>query len=180
MKKRKAILISGVTLVALLLVGVFGVIPALAQDPPPTGDDVDADVAFPFAGPHGLRGDGLLNGDWTMFDKMAEALGLTPDELFDRSHDAGMTLEEIAEEEGVEMEDLRDALMADRMEAMREAIEQAVEDGRISEERADWMLEGIEQGFGPMGMGRGFGHMGGRGGRRAPFGSGERAPDMDR
>ncbi|MGD2144997.1 MAG: hypothetical protein PVF54_11010 [Anaerolineae bacterium] len=34
-------------------------------------------------------------------------------------------------------------------EAMRDAITQAVEDGRISQEQADWLLEGLEQGFTP-------------------------------
>ena len=43
-------------------------------------------------------------------------------------------------------------------QAMREAIEQAVEDERLTQERADWLLEGLDQGFFPMGRGFGFGH----------------------
>jgi hypothetical protein len=45
---------------------------------------------------------------------------------------------------------------AARGEATREAIQQAVEDGTLSQEQADWMLEGLDQGFFP--GGRDFGH----------------------
>jgi hypothetical protein len=49
---------------------------------------------------------------------------------------------------------------------MRDAIAQAVEDGKMSQEQADWLLEGLDKGFLP--RGRGFGHgpgmRGGRGG----------------
>jgi hypothetical protein len=110
---------------------------------------------------------GARGGQWTMFDTAAEALGLTPEELFAELH-AGKTLDEIAEAQGVEMEAVQDALKAARGEAMRQAIEQAVEDGKMSQEQADWMLEGLEQGFAP--MGRGFGRGRGRGGCSCPEG----------
>jgi hypothetical protein len=105
-------------------------------------------------GGFGRFGDGF----WTMYDEVAEALGLTPDELFAELH-GGKSLEEIAEAQGVEMEAVRDALEAARGELMQDAIAQAVENGRMTQEQADWLLEGIEQGFLP--RGRGFG--GGRG-----------------
>jgi hypothetical protein len=88
----------------------------------------------------------------TMYDDVAEALGLAPEDLFAQLHD-GKTLAEIAEEGGVEIEAVRDALADARAEAGRQAIEQAVEDGRMTQEQADWMIEGLEQGFSP---GRGF------------------------
>ena len=47
------------------------------------------------------------------------------------------------------------------------AGEQAVEDGRLSQEQADWLLKGLEQGLFP--MGRGFGHGWGEG--ECPCGS---------
>jgi hypothetical protein len=50
---------------------------------------------------------------------------------------------------------------------MQQAIEQAVEDGRLSQEQADWLLKGLEQGLFP--MGRGFGHGWGEG--ECPCGS---------
>ena len=106
---------------------------------------------------------GWGGGSWTIFDTIAEALGLTPNELFTESHDEGKTVVEIAEERGVDLSAVKDTLDARRAEARQEAIQQAVEDGRITQEQADWMLEGIEQGyglgFGGRGMGRG-GHFG--------------------
>jgi hypothetical protein len=97
-------------------------------------------------GGFGRFGDGF----WTMYDEVAEALGLTPDELFAELH-GGKSLEEIAEAQGVEMEAVRDALEAARGELMQDAIAQAVENGRMTQEQADWLLEGIEQGFLPRG-----------------------------
>jgi hypothetical protein len=50
---------------------------------------------------------------------------------------------------------------------MEQAIDQAVEDGSLSQEQADWMLEGLEQGFfprGPKGQGFDFGRRWGGGG----------------
>jgi hypothetical protein len=44
---------------------------------------------------------------------------------------------------------VQDAMNAARGEAMRQAIEQAVEDGNMTQEQADWMLKGLEQGFFP-------------------------------
>ena len=162
MKKRFMIL-AGAAL-AVVLLGVTVVVPVFAQEPTPT-------PKAPF-GCHG-GGFGLWGGSWTMFDAAAEALGLTPEEFFAGLHD-GKTLDEIAEEQGVEVEAVHDAMNAIRVEAMREAIEQAVEDGRLTQEQADWLLEGLEQGFFPMGRSFGFGRgmKGGFGhGMRGHFGS---------
>jgi hypothetical protein len=95
---------------------------------------------------------------WAVFDAAAEALGLTPEGLFAELH-GGKTLSEVAEERGVELETVQEAMKAARVEAMKEAIQQAVEDGRLTQERADWLLEGLEQGFLPRGgrLGRGCG-----------------------
>ena len=162
MKKRFMIL-AGAAL-AVVLVGVTVAVPAFAQEPTPTPE-------APF-GCHG-GGFGLWGGSWTMFDAAAEALGLTPEEFFAGLH-AGKTLAEVAEEQGVEVEEVHYAMNAIRVEAMREAIEQAVEDGRLTQEQADWLLEGLEQGFFPMGRSFGFGRSmkGGFGhGMRGHFGS---------
>ncbi|MGQ9584918.1 MAG: hypothetical protein ACUVXG_05905 [Anaerolineae bacterium] len=103
---------------------------------------------------------------WAAYDAAAEALGLTPEGLFSELH-AGKTLAEIAEAQGVEMEAVQEALNAARIEAQKQAIEQAVEDGRLTREQADWMLEGLDKGFFAAGKmrGFGFGFGGGRGGR---------------
>lgn len=105
---------------------------------------------------------------WTMYDAVAEALGLTPEELFGELH-GGKSVAEVAEEQGVELEAIHEALEEARVEARKQAIEQAVENGRLTQEQADWMVEGLEQGFVPggrgPGRGRGFrpGHRGHRG-----------------
>ncbi len=172
MKKRFMIL-AGAAL-AVVLLGATVVAPVFAQEDTPTPE-------MPCGGRGG--GFGLGGGSWTMFDVVAEALGLTPEEFFAELR-AGKSLEEIAEEQGVEMEEVHDAIEAARVEAMREGIEQAVEDGRITQEQADWMLEGLEQGFLPMrqgfgsgrGKGGGSGHGmrggSGRNGTKSGFGSG--------
>ncbi|MFQ6102227.1 MAG: hypothetical protein ACE5OS_13485 [Anaerolineae bacterium] len=171
MTKKRLILLAGVALAVLLLAGLVGVAVVSAQEPTP-----ETPVPFGHGGgwrgfgrPGGGRGIGGFGwaggGQWTMFDTAAEALGLTPEELFAELH-GGKTLEEIAEEQGVEMEAVQDAMNAAQSEAMQQAIQQAVEDGRISQEQADWMLEGLEQGFFP--GGRGFRGQGfGRGGADA-------------
>ena len=163
MKKRFLILAGAALIVVLLATNV--VVPAFAQEETPLSE-----------APCGGRGGGFLpgGGSWARFDVVAEALGLTPEEFFAEMH-AGKTLEEIAEEQGVEMEAVREALQTARVEAMQERIAQAVEDGSMTQEQADWMLEGIEQGFLPMGRGFDSGHgmRGGSGhGMRGGFGRG--------
>ncbi len=160
---RKWIVVVGMSVTAALvlfaggIVGgtLTGVIPAMAQEVVEEGP--------PFGMWRG--GFGLREGLWTMFDTVAEALGLTPQEFFTESHDAGKSLTDIAEEQGIDLDSVYDAMKARRAEAMRESIEQAVEDGRLTQEQADWMLEGLDQGFFPGGRGFGRGH-----GFRGPMG----------
>jgi lambda repressor-like predicted transcriptional regulator len=127
--------------------------PALAQGSEPTPS------------PSSEKGDwgwfGWGSGSWKQFDTIAEALGLTPNELFAQLHDEGKSVSQIADEKGIDIQTVRDALNASRVEAQRQAIEQAVQDGKMSQEQADWLLEGLDKGFygGGRGMGRG-GHMG--------------------
>jgi len=79
-------------------------------------------------------------------DVIAEALGMTEDDL-SAELDAGKTLEEIAEEQGVERDDVHEALQQVAEDAMRDRIAQAVEDETITEEHAEWLLEGLDKGF---------------------------------
>lgn len=102
----------------------------------------------------GFKGCPPGNQEW-----LAEQLGMTTDEL-QAELEAGKTVTELAEEKGVDLE-------AARIEAMKERIQQAVEDGTLTQEKADWMLQGLEQGFMPGGRGFGFG---GRGGHFRGFG----------
>lgn len=95
-------------------------------------------------------------GFWTAYDAVAETLGLEPVDLFTELHD-GKTLAEIADEQGVEMEEVRQALGEARVETMKEGIEQAVESGRLTQEQADWIVEGLDEGYLPRGQGAGRG-----------------------
>jgi hypothetical protein len=169
MHKKKILILGAGALVVLLAAGAVGVGIVAAQEPTPEPPTSTLGAKVPFGGRGGGRGGfGPIwgHGDqWTTFDAVAKTLGLTPEELFAELH-AGKTLEEIATEQGVEMTAVQDAMNAAQGEATRQAIEQAVKDGRMSQEQADWMLEGIEQGFLP--MGHGFGH--GWGGHPCPEG----------
>ena len=105
----------------------------------------------------------------------ADALGLTVEQLQAKLDD-GMTVAEVADELGV---DLEAALEAARQAQQIECIDQAVEDGTMSEEQAEWLLEGLDKGYlGRGGMMSPGGPFGG-GGMRRPGGFGgfpNRAP----
>lgn len=164
--KRRMLILSSVALVALLAMGMVGGVAVLAQDVTPEPEDVP-DTRPGFGGAFGWGGHSRH-----IFDALAEALGLTPTELFERWHD-GQTLEEIAEAEGVDLDELQETLRAARADRREVAIEQAVEDGKITQEHADWLLEGQEKGFIPhrLGARRGLPALGrGRGGFRGPMG----------
>ena len=150
MKNKKSILIGGL-LVALLVIGVIGATNAYAQSP-------SLSTPLHGGGPGSeRRGLGLVE-----LQIAAEALDMTTDELITALR-GGKTLEELADEAGVELQDVQDAIQAAREVEMRERIEQAVSDGTMTQEKADWLLEGLEKGFldGP-GFGFGFGPHGPR------------------
>lgn len=146
---KKFLLITGIS-VAVAAIALVSVGTAVAADDDPPKP--------PFGGfgtgPRGMWGGG---GNWDVFDTTADVLGMTPSELFEALHD-GRTIEEIADAQGIDLEDLQEELASLHQEAARERIQQAVESGDLSQERADWMLEGIENGYGT--KGRGFGCQG--------------------
>jgi hypothetical protein len=142
-----------VLVVGALAIGLAGT--ALAQGETPEAEKETAPRAGRF---HFGRGPG---GDVAM-EAIAEALGMTTDELSLQLW-AGESLADLAEEAGVELQDLRDAVTAAQEAAQRDAIEQAVEEGTITREHADWLLEGLDNGYWG-GGGFGFGGHHGRGG----------------
>lgn len=162
MLKRKSLytVLGAVGALVLLLGGLLGASVVSAQEVTPESED--APIGGIWGWGRGLFGFGP-GGDWTMFDTVADVLGLTPEELFGELH-GGATLEDVAEARDVDMEEIQEALQAAQENAQREAIERAVEDGDMSQEQTDWMLEGLEEGYMPRGrrFGRGFGR-GGRG-----------------
>ena len=151
-------------IVALLVVGALTVAmtgTALAQEETPT--------PAPFLGRGFGHGPsfGRSMGGQVGLEAAAEVLGMTTDELSAELW-GGKTLADLAEEAGVDLKDIQDAVTAAQEAAMRETIEQAVEDETLTREHADWLLQGLDNGF--LG-GRGFGRFGGRGGLRG-FGPG--------
>jgi hypothetical protein len=110
----------------------------------------------------GMMGQG---GDWTVFDAAAKALGLTPTELFTELH-SGKTLSDAAKDKGVDIKTVTQAMNDVRQAATKKAIEQAVTDGRMTRDQADWTLKGMENGWmgGPGFGGKGMGP-GGQGGQ---------------
>ena len=96
---------------------------------------------------------------------LAELLGLTEDELKEQIQ-SGKTVEDLADEAGVDLDAFREEMQEERLEGIKSRIEEALAAGDITQEHADWLLEGLEKGFldGPL-----FGF----GGRKMPDGSGE-------
>lgn len=158
---RKWMMLSGLGLVVALLVLSLA-LPAAAQDmATPTEPTTKARGSS-------SKGLGLWfdRGSWATFDAVAEVLGLTPVELFSELH-SGKSVEEVATAKGIDLQKVQDAAEAARLAARKAEIEQALEEGAITQEQADWMLRGLEQGWMPM-VRSGRGH--GMGGRGAPSG----------
>lgn len=113
------------------------------------------EIPFRFFGGKGfLRGMGM-DGQAGL-EAAATALGMTADELSTQLW-GGKSLADVAEDQGVALEDVQAAVEAAQLDAMRQAIEQAVTDGTITREHADWLLEGVDNGYiGQPGIGMGF------------------------
>lgn len=173
-------------LVGLLVLGAIAVLitgVAFAQDDTPTVPETGAPHPWGFGKAYG-RGMGGQVG----LEAAAEALGMTVDEMETQLW-GGKTLADLAEEKGIDLAELQAsveaAVQAERETAMRSAIEQALADGTITQENADWLLEGLEKGFLMRGFGAGNGPgLGGRGGfhghgfrgQGMPFGAPQVAP----
>lgn len=70
---------------------------------------------------------------------------MTPEELSTQLW-GGRTLAELADKAGVDLQKVRDAVNQACVQALRDAIEQAVRDGRLTREQADWLLQGLDRG----------------------------------
>jgi len=113
---------------------------------------------------------------------LAELLGLTFEELRELIHD-GSSLEELAEDAGVDLDAFWQEMHETRQEEIRTNLEERLANGDISQEQYEWMMEGLDNGFlgggkdpggflsrGGSGDGEGIKPFGGRGG----FGGGRR------
>ena len=160
MKNKKSILIGGV-LVALLVIGVIGATSVYAQGPTttPTAPQPGTSSTTPGqAGPGNRHGHGLGQPE---LDAAAKALNMTSAELA-TALQSGKTLEQLAQDANVDIQTVKDAIQAAHVTEMRSRIQQAVTDGTITRENADWLLEGLDKGFigVPGAFGFGFGHGG--------------------
>ncbi len=148
----KWIKVAGLGIIGLAVLGglLFGAVTAAnAQTPPP--------VPVPPYGPHGMMGGYGVMAQYReqIHAAIAEALGLTVEE-FEAAIAAGKKLPQIAAEQGVALEDVWAAMRA----AREAAIQQAVADGVITQEQANWMLSRMQQAARNRGGGR-MGHMSG-------------------
>ena len=139
--KNKLLTLIGGFLAVMLVIGVLSATSAYAQ-----GSSSDV---FHERGPGGGRD----FGDGVALQAAAEALGMSTDELINALR-GGSTLEELAAEDGVDLEDVRAAIQEARTADLRERIQQAVEAGTITQDHADWLFEGLDNGFigGPAGF----------------------------
>lgn len=145
MKKKIWVWIGGM-LVALMVVGAVGATAVYAQSTSLT-------TPLHGRGPGGEgRGFGLGQVE---LEAAAKALGMTTDELTAALKE-GKTLEQLATENGVDLQTVQDAIQAAHETEMRERIQQSVDDGTMTQEKADWLLEGLDKGF-LDGPGFGFG-----------------------
>ena len=149
MSRRFKVLTIAISVVVMLLLSIGGV--ALAND----------SEGKPFGPRMCKMGGGGPNG------LLSEVLGLTPEEIKAKLQ-AGMTIADIAAEQGVSQEQLKDAMHA----AMVENLQQKVADGTITQAQADQILQRIQDRLaenGPLGFGfKGHGRFCGMGVPCAP------------
>lgn len=101
---------------------------------------------FKFGGGDGIAGcaRGLVLGGVLPFadGRLAEFLGMTPEELRDALREDGATLAKVAEANGA----TRDELKAFLLGGVRERLDEAVAEGDITQEQADRCLERFDAG----------------------------------
>jgi hypothetical protein len=174
---KKTLLVFGIVSIAVLVFGLVGFAYAQSQNlenpygPVMMGDNDDHghghghDHGMMGSYGHGM-GSGVVgwNGEYgpmheSMIAALAEALDLTPEELKSR-HDAGETLWEIAEAEGLSAEENQELMISTH----NFALEDAVANGLMTAEQAEWMDAHMDQMWSGDYQDGGFGgHCGGGG-----------------
>lgn len=151
-----------VAALGILVLGALGLVvsgAAFAQEATPTpeeeADAVPGSTEGLFPG-FGRAGQDRAGQEWLGFGRglgsevaleaAAGALGMTADELQTQLW-GGMTLADLAEEAGVNLADVQAAVQAAQEQATRDQIAQAVEDGTLTQAHADWLLEGLDNGY---------------------------------
>jgi hypothetical protein len=178
---KKFLLIGSLVVVGILVFGAVGIVYAQSQLPM-DGERPIGERAIHMSeqmtsggmmnsgrgGMLGQQGSGLLH-DY-MLAGFAAVFDMDVTELEAR-HDAGETMYDIATSLGYTQEQFTELMVTVRTDA----INQALADGVLTQEQADWMLSRLTQraqgGFGD-GTCTGSCQMGGRGGRGGGFGGG--------
>ncbi len=153
---KKIWIIAGVVGITVLALGAAGLAYAQSETPDPVPGP-----GYGYGMMGGRGGYGGMRGGWTtgeegphhetMIEAFAEAFGLSPDEIETRLA-SGETMWQIVEAEGVSLEDFGEFMSSVRSNV----IEQALEDGTLTQEQADFMAQHMLQ-RGAGGFGPGFG-----------------------
>ena len=135
--------------IAVLTFGAVGYVYAQAQTPPEPDYPYSHGMMGGFGGyghnmmgfGHGWMGGYDQEGPMhsAMVAALADALGLTPEEIESR-HEAGETHWEIAAAGGLSPEETREVMIS----AHDSAMEEAIADGSLTPEQAEWMQEHME------------------------------------
>ncbi len=125
MKKGLKLLGLAVGVVAIMALTLGGTVFA------DTPEETDAQAYCAGYGGHGFHGEGAACSE-----TVSELLGLTPEELCELRQE-GKSLADIAAEHGVGVEELVEAIMAEKTEA----VQARVGDGTLTQEQADLMIQ---------------------------------------
>jgi hypothetical protein len=186
---RKKLIIAS-TAGVLMLTGVAVAVPVLADTDASGQSAVDrirdalsglvddgslteeqADEVATTLGEAGIGGHGGHHGGRLGLETAATALDMTEEELRTALEVDGTSLAEVAEDEGVDVDTLVEALV----QAEQDRIAQAVEDGRLTQEEADERLADLEARVTERVTSEDLFPAGGRG--RGPHGGGDGADD---
>ncbi len=96
-----------------------------------TSEETDVQTYCAGYGWHGFQGEGAVCSE-----TVSELLGLTPDELCELRQE-GKSFAEIAAEQGVTVDELVEAIMAEKIEA----VQARVDDGTLTQEQADLIIQ---------------------------------------
>ncbi|MFC2004763.1 DUF2680 domain-containing protein [Chloroflexota bacterium] len=129
MKKGLKLLGLAVGIVAIMALTLGSTVYADASD------ETGTQSHYAGYGWHGLRGEGVVCSE-----TVSELLGLTPEELCELRQE-GKSLAEIAVDQGVTVDELVEAIMAEKIEA----VQVRVDDGTLTQEQADLMIQRMEE-----------------------------------
>lgn len=160
----KGMLKSALVVGLVAVVASVGVVAASAQGEGPGPGDREGPLGQrPIWGPGSHMGP-LSDYADIVHEAVAEALGMTQS-AFEQAIADGETLFSLAQEKDLDLDELREIML----EARAEAVEQALADGAITEEQAEWLQSRPRGPMGGIGGGAecdGSGPRGMRSGRR--------------